>query len=343
MFLIDIFRRSAHHEQLLSPGEVQRALDDERNRVDRNGSQFAVIVFSCGGSEPPRQMAHIASTFGNRLRSTDRAGFLVRSQLIALLPDTGGAGARKVAEDLSQSIGEGLSPNVFVYPTDSLPASHDGDSVNSPTVTQPIDHLFLRPLPFWKRCLDLFGACMALVVTSPLMLAAGVAIKATSQGPILFTQQRCGLGGRRFTIYKFRTMRVGAEEMKSHLRAQSEQDGPAFKIKDDPRVTAVGRFLRRSCIDEFPQFWNVLCGDMSLVGPRPLPCEESEQCERWQRRRLLVTPGLTCTWQVSGGMRIPFVEWMRMDIRYIRSRKFANDVRLLCRTFVAVLFQRASH
>ena len=144
-------------------------------------------------------------------------------------------------------------------------------------------------------------------------------------------------------IYKFRTMTVGAEEQKHSLRAKSEQDGPAFKIKADPRVTRVGRYLRRSGIDELPQFLNVLKGNMSLVGPRPLPCEEADECKNWQRRRLTVTPGLTCIWQVSGGMRIPFVEWMRMDIRYIRSRRLLHDRKLLWATLIAVTLHRASH
>jgi lipopolysaccharide/colanic/teichoic acid biosynthesis glycosyltransferase len=138
-------------------------------------------------------------------------------------------------------------------------------------------------------------------------------------------------------------MQEGAEELKASLRALNEQDGPAFKIKDDPRVSFVGSYLRRTCIDEFPQFWNVLIGDMSLVGPRPLPVDEAAECEPWQRRRTSVTPGMTCIWQVSGGTRISFTEWMRMDLRYARSRKLLGDLALLWKTFWVVVLHRASH
>jgi lipopolysaccharide/colanic/teichoic acid biosynthesis glycosyltransferase len=132
--------------------------------------------------------------------------------------------------------------------------------------------------------------------------------------------------------------------MKEQLRALSQQDGPAFKIKNDPRITLAGRYLRKTCIDELPQLWNVVIGDMTLVGPRPLPCDEADACENWERRRLDVTPGLTCIWQVrSGRSCIPFSEWMRMDLRYIRGRSPAQDLKLLWKTFVAVVLHRASH
>jgi lipopolysaccharide/colanic/teichoic acid biosynthesis glycosyltransferase len=191
--------------------------------------------------------------------------------------------------------------------------------------------------------MDVGGALVGLALTAPVLLVAALLIKLTSPGPVLFRQRRAGLGGKPFTIYKLRTMFVNADQMKASLRSLSERDGPAFKMKNDLRITRVGRYLRRTCIDELPQFWNVLKGDMSLVGPRPLPCDEAAACCGWQRRRLEVTPGLTCIWQVSGGMQVPFLEWMRMDIRYIRGRRPWLDFVLLIRTAIAVLTQRASH
>jgi lipopolysaccharide/colanic/teichoic acid biosynthesis glycosyltransferase len=174
------------------------------------------------------------------------------------------------------------------------------------------------------------------------MAAAAATIKLTSKGPVLFAQKRAGLGGKPFKIYKFRTMVVDAEALKAKLKAQNEQDGPAFKIKDDPRVTKVGKFLRKTSIDELPQLWNVLIGDMTLVGPRPLPVNESDACEGWQRRRLDVTPGLTCIWQVKGRSRVSFAEWVRMDVAYIRRRTFWHDVTILAQTIPAVLLRRGA-
>src|SRR5262249_40417169 len=154
----------------------------------------------------------------------------------------------------------------------------------------------------------------------PVLLLVALAIKLTSPGPVFFKQLRAGRGNKPFWMYKFRTMHVGADLIKDQLRAQSEQDGPAFKIKNDPRIHKLGRLLRITSLDELPQLWNVLCGDMSLVGPRPLPCQESDGCLGWQRRRLDVTPGLTCIWQVWGRSRVSFNEWVRMDIEYIARR-----------------------
>jgi lipopolysaccharide/colanic/teichoic acid biosynthesis glycosyltransferase len=216
-------------------------------------------------------------------------------------------------------------------------------SVNVQSVKpQPLDMLFVQSLPLWKRTLDIVGATVGLILLSPILFVAAIAIKATSAGPILFIQNRRGLGGRAFKIFKFRTMVIDAEAQKAKLRKQSEQDGPAFKMKHDPRITAIGHFLRKSCVDELPQLWNVLIGDMSLVGPRPLPCDEADQCQSWERRRMHVTPGLTCIWQVDGGSHVTFADWMRMDIRYINGRTFGMDISLLFRTFVEVLMHRAS-
>jgi lipopolysaccharide/colanic/teichoic acid biosynthesis glycosyltransferase len=194
----------------------------------------------------------------------------------------------------------------------------------------------------WKRALDLAGAVVGLVAFSPVLAAAAVAIKLTSPGPVIFKQRRAGLGGRPFTIYKFRTMVADAEARKKALRALSEQDGPAFKLTHDPRVTAVGRFLRKTSIDELPQLFNVLKGDMSLVGPRPLPVDESDGCELWQKRRLDVTPGLTCIWQIKGRSQVTFAEWVRMDVAYMRSRTVLHDLFILFQTIPAVLFRRGA-
>jgi lipopolysaccharide/colanic/teichoic acid biosynthesis glycosyltransferase len=202
---------------------------------------------------------------------------------------------------------------------------------------EAMEPLFMRPLPLWKRSMDIVGAILFLAIHSPLLLTAALAIKLTSRGPIFFRQERDGLGGRPFTMYKFRTMVTDAEKRKEQLMALNEQAGPVFKIKNDPRITPVGHFLRRTSIDEMPQFWNVLNGDMSMVGPRPPLHSEVLRYESWQRRRLDVTPGLTCIWQVTGRSNIRFIDWMRLDLRYIALRSLWCDLKLLLQTIPAIV------
>jgi lipopolysaccharide/colanic/teichoic acid biosynthesis glycosyltransferase len=234
--------------------------------------------------------------------------------------------------------GNGTASDLLPY---FLQGVHDGLKPPGP-VAEGVERLLVRPLPWWKRSIDIVGALTGLVMLSPIMFLAAAAIRVTSPGPIIFKQRRAGLGGQPFWIYKFRTMSVDAEARKASLRQFSEQDGPAFKIKHDPRITPVGRFLRETSLDELPQLWNVLTGDMSLVGPRPLPMDESAACDQWQRRRLDVTPGLTCIWQVRGRSRVTFAEWMRMDVNYIRRRGLLHDVRILAETIPAVLMRRGA-
>jgi lipopolysaccharide/colanic/teichoic acid biosynthesis glycosyltransferase len=198
------------------------------------------------------------------------------------------------------------------------------------------------PTPGWKRAIDIVGAGTGLVVLSPILLGAWAAIRLTSKGPALFRQSREGKDGQPFDILKFRTMVIDAEARQAELRDVSEQDGPAFKLKDDPRITAVGRYLRKSCIDELPQLINILRGEMSLVGPRPLPVGESKACGSWQRVRLTVLPGLTCIWQARGGRNVSFDQWMRMDLEYIRTRSLRNDIKLILETAYIALMQRGS-
>lgn len=194
-----------------------------------------------------------------------------------------------------------------------------------------------------KRAFDLTSSFCALVLLSPIFLLIAVAIRSTSAGPVIFAQDRVGQGGRIFRMYKFRTMIQGADAMKAVLMAQNEVDGPVFKIRNDPRITSVGRFLRRHSLDELPQLVNVLLGDMSVVGPRPAVAKEVVQYRRWQTRRLAVTPGLTCIWQTSGKSLVGFEEWMRMDIRYIERKSIWFDLFLILRTFDVVINGEGSY
>jgi exopolysaccharide biosynthesis polyprenyl glycosylphosphotransferase len=193
-----------------------------------------------------------------------------------------------------------------------------------------------------KRLFDIFASAAALVVLSPFLVAVAVIIKLTSKGPVFFKQKRVGLHGRPFHMFKFRSMIANAEELKEKLRAQNEQSGPVFKIRNDPRITPIGRFIRKYSIDELPQLINVLRGDMSIVGPRPPVPQEVAQYEGWQRRRLSVRPGLTCIWQVSGRNQISFKEWMYLDMRYIDHWSLTEDLSLILQTFPVVLTGRGA-
>ena len=190
--------------------------------------------------------------------------------------------------------------------------------------------------------IDKAGALAGLILAMPLMFITAVAIKLESRGPVLFKQVRLGLNGRTFHLYKFRTMCDGAETQKDRLRAMNEMSGPAFKIKDDPRITPVGRLLRKYSIDELPQFLNVLKGEMSLVGPRPPLPKEVAQYEPWQHRKLSVKPGVTCLWQVNGRNEIDFDDWMRLDLEYIDNWSLWLDTKLLARTIPAVIKSRGA-
>jgi lipopolysaccharide/colanic/teichoic acid biosynthesis glycosyltransferase len=196
-----------------------------------------------------------------------------------------------------------------------------------------------RSLPALKRALDIALVLPALVLLSPLFAVVAIAIRLHDGGPVLFWQRRVGRDGREFAFPKFRSMRVDAEAMKAKIEAANQHgaDGVTFKMKRDPRITPVGRFIRRTSIDELPQLWCVLKGEMSLVGPRPPIPKEVARYSLADRARLSVTPGLTCIWQVSGRSEIPFPEQVRMDIRYIHEQSLARDVKLLFATVPAVI------
>lgn len=188
-----------------------------------------------------------------------------------------------------------------------------------------------------KRFFDIVLSLIALVVLSPVFLVTAIAIRLEDGEPVIFTQDRSGLNGSVFKMYKFRSMRAGADKEHEDLLKYNELDGPAFKMKLDPRITKVGRFIRKTSIDELPQLVNILKGEMSIVGPRPLPVYETEKCNTYQKQRLNVLPGLTCYWQVSGRNNIPFDEWIEMDLKYIKSASILTDLKLILLTFGAVI------
>ena len=193
-----------------------------------------------------------------------------------------------------------------------------------------------------KRLVDFLMALTLLVVLSPVLLMLALLIRLTSPGPVLYRQTRCGLGGRKFTVYKFRSMRPDADLYRDELASLNEMDGPVFKIKSDPRCTALGRFMRKFSLDELPQLVNILKGDMSFVGPRPPLPEEVEKYEPWQRRRLRMQPGLTCLWALEGRSRLSFRRWMELDLEYIDHWSPTLDWKILLKTIPVVLLGRGA-
>ncbi|HEY1921522.1 MAG TPA: sugar transferase [Tepidisphaeraceae bacterium] len=352
--------------------DIDAILHRECSRCERNGQEFSLVVISATENGARRHLHRVGRLLSRRARATDEIGWFDTQRLCVVLPDTAGEGAMSFVRLFIDAANQrGLSPlcNLLSY---QAKTHSDNEKMSVAQFARGIEEagqdlgpdaqfgktraaresalklhsagdvagLLVRPLPLWKRLIDITVGCVGLVLAAPVMGAVALAIKASGPGPILFKQKRSGLGGKPFTIYKFRTMVVDAEAKKAQLRAKSEQDGPAFKIKHDPRITRVGRILRETSLDEIPQLINVLKGDMSLVGPRPLPVEESKLCASWHRRRLDVTPGLTCIWQIHGRSSVTFAEWIRMDRRYIRALSIWQDIKLILLTVPSVLARR---
>ncbi|MEZ6092978.1 MAG: sugar transferase [Pirellulaceae bacterium] len=343
--------------------------------------EFCVIQTSIGADQLKEpNVIRFVSDLKERCRITDEFGNW-NAQLSLLLPETDLDGAKNVANHALESARKcelKIETEIFRFPTDDSimhvsnedqsqcnPTSSDQNSDSSPSSNAsiasgnvkvdfridrghvnenhaPATCLKSSPTPLWKRAMDIGVASVGMLGFVPLYLLIAAAIKLESRGPVMFSQWREGKDGKRFRIYKFRTMQQDAEARKAELRANSEQDGPAFKMSHDPRITRVGYYLRKSCLDEIPQIINVLRGEMSLVGPRPLPVDESQNCRMWHRQRLSVLPGLTCIWQVLGGRNVSFEEWMRMDLEYIRKRSLFLDLNLLAKTFFKVVRHKGS-
>lgn len=190
---------------------------------------------------------------------------------------------------------------------------------------------------FLKRTIDFICSLIGLILLSPIFLIVALLIRLESKGSVIFNQKRVGKNGQVFNMYKFRSMVCNAEELKAKLIDKNEMNGPMFKMKEDPRITKVGKFIRKTSIDELPQLINVLKGEMSLVGPRPSLPKEVEKFEDWMMKRLEVKPGLTCYWQVSGRNAIGFEDWMKLDVKYVYERNTLIDLKLIFKTFF-VLF-----
>jgi lipopolysaccharide/colanic/teichoic acid biosynthesis glycosyltransferase len=360
---------------VLDPVSFETALRKEISRCDRRTirREFALLLLKTEGMTEST-VERLLGLVQARVRFTDELG-IWKGDYCLLLPETDAPGADTLACDLREIAAKGsidLQTETQVYPWDDRIASRSNElidgvsssigdqelksdriaagdiSVEDPDLARRAffsgEHEIIAsaPTPLWKRSFDIASSAAGLLILSPLLVGAALAVRFDSKGPIFFAQVREGKDGRLFRIYKFRTMLPDAEKLQRDLLEINEQDGPAFKIERDPRVTRVGRFLRKTCIDELPQLINVLRGEMSMVGPRPLPVSESYSSRPWHRHRLATLPGLTCIWQVSGARKVKFDQWMRMDLEYIQRRSPWFDLQLLFRTLLVVLAQRGS-
>jgi lipopolysaccharide/colanic/teichoic acid biosynthesis glycosyltransferase len=345
------------------PGEVLprpyflRQLRREKRRTDRTKAplSLALFHFDAANGRALGQVAALLAVLREGMRETDVLGRLEPDVIAVLLPDTSRPGTEAFVRKIAQrAVGLSYSSTTGTYP-DHLFESLATDE------HQVIDFhpLYLdgaadarRPGYRLKRSIDVVGALVGLLVCAPIMLAALVAVIATSTGPAIFRQVRIGRRGLPFVFYKFRSMITGADDrihrdfVDSLIKGEHESidqggdAGPAYKLKSDPRVTRVGEFLRKTSIDELPQLFNVLKGDMSLVGPRPPLPYEVEKYQSWHLRRTLeVRPGITGLWQVEGRSRTTFDEMVRLDLRYIRTCSLFVDLKILLKTVVVVLRQ----
>jgi lipopolysaccharide/colanic/teichoic acid biosynthesis glycosyltransferase len=342
--------------------DLTKVVRRERARADRSGGEFCFLTFAAAGTGTNDYMLkQLTKNLARRIRIIDEYAVMPDNRLWLILPDCPAVAAARIAREIceqSSTEQQRITYDLFHYRANSkghrnhceqncrasAQIGHDETERMPPTNKPRIgsDRGMISPLvrrmPLWKRILDIVIASVCLVLLTPLLVLISLLIKLTSTGPVLYVQRRAGRSGKPFFMYKFRTMEADAELRKTELLSRNEQDGPAFKMERDPRITRFGRFLRATSTDELPQLWNVLLGQMSLVGPRPLPIQESAACESWHHERLDVTPGLTCTWQVCDRRsRIPFAEWMRMDIRYARSGSLALDLLLMLKTLVFMI------
>lgn len=353
-------------------GDLREVLLRERSRADRTESEFCLVWFPAFQMQDKKLVAQLLDEkLRRRTRLTDYVGHHSEGSVWLVLVDCSSESCRKIVQEVLESesdlLGD-LLPTIYHYPgelsdiDDSFPddwswqsrpslepnrhaelgarSVADGVFTNRLKI-QAIGPLLEVPMPIGKRFMDVGLSSFGLLLFLPFFLLISWLIRWESAGPAIFVQRRLGRGNRVFKMYKFRTMVINAEQIQRELRAFNEQDGPAFKMKKDPRVTRMGYLLRATSLDEVPQLWNVLRGEMSLVGPRPLPVAESVRCERWQRHRESITPGLTCFWQVQERRNsMLFDEWVRLDLRYIREFTFVGDLKLLFSTLLVAFRAR---
>jgi lipopolysaccharide/colanic/teichoic acid biosynthesis glycosyltransferase len=349
---------SAHlrpSDEVLPRHHFLKQLEREKRRTDRSKGSLSLVLFRFDrkGGGSPGDVDRLLAVLCRRKRETDIAGYLADDLIAVLLPDTNQQGTLALARKVVASAGDlQLSTVAATYPDrvfDALKAEHQATQDPNPFFTAGLTHPNEGSYSL-KRSLDIVGAMVALLLLSPLMLVVALVVALTSPGPIIFKQVRLGKRGIPFNFYKFRSMHCKADdqihrEYVAKLIAgeveklnQGEATKPLYKMKDDPRITRVGRLLRRTSIDELPQLFNVLKGDLSLVGPRPPLPYEAEKYQSWHLRRTLeIKPGITGLWQVNGRSKTSFDDMVRMDLQYVRTCSLALDLKILVKTVKVVL------
>lgn len=352
--------RSAHRplsrrvpEDALLPREhFLGQLGREQRRSDRSKSALSIAVYRLAKHTDPELAGRLSDLLLTSKRETDIAGEIGPSTFAIICTDTDGAGVQRFVEKI-ESLSDDLPYAVecATYPDQLFEGLSSSTEVTAEShALFRHGHGLQRDGYFLKRTIDILGALLALLLFSPVMLLTALAVRLSSPGPIIFRQARIGQGGRSFMFLKFRSMvthgddRIHRDYVKSLIQgenAKANQQGPGeplYKIKTDPRVTRVGRFIRKTSIDELPQLINVLRGDMSLVGPRPPVPYEAESYQSWHLRRVLeIKPGITGLWQVEGRSRVTFDEMVRMDLRYVRGCSLLLDLRILLKTILVVV------
>lgn len=337
-------RRKGHNLRFVmlvgAPSQLQRLYELIERHQEWGYRLVGRVKWS---DEGPEEAEHEAARLPI-LGSLDELGRVLESNSIdevflPLLPERWSEAERVLAACEEVGVNVRIQPNTFGAVLAKTYIDHLADQPMLTFTTTPTHPGAL----LIKQIFDYAAAAVLIVLLAPVLITAAIAVRLSGPGPILFRQERCGLNGRRFTLLKFRSMVVDAESKREELEDRNEASGPVFKIRNDPRVTAVGRFLRRTSIDELPQLFNVLRGEMSLVGPRPPIPGEVDQYERWQRRRLSMKPGITCLWQVTGRNNVGFDDWMRLDLHYIDNWSLLLDLRILMKTVGVVLSRRGAY
>ncbi|MGD0499315.1 MAG: sugar transferase [Bryobacteraceae bacterium] len=334
------FRRefaAPHYVLVVGTGQRAVRMAEALEAYAEYGVRLLGFLSEEAGAEKPTPAAEVAGVSAHRVYPASELPSLLRQRVVDEIVFA--VGSEKLAgmeETFLQCDEEGVRTRVAVdfFPHVNSTVSLDrfGDTPLLTFSAAPYDEVRLLV----KRVLDVAIASAGLLLLAPFMAAIAALIRLTSPGPAIFRQVRCGLNGRRFQFYKFRSMCRDAEQLKASVAHLSARE-TAFKIPDDPRLTPIGRYLRKFSIDEWPQLWSVLRGDMSLVGPRPAVPEEVDQYKPWQRRRLRMRPGLTCTWAISGRDAVDFETWMKMDMQYIDNWSLALDWKILFLTIPRVL------